>query len=100
MSCKEIALHRLDPRYEALRHVMWRAYDHAAVGKGEIRHGDDKKFEDQISGVITRLVGIGYPLGLSLKKYNEAQRLEKEAAINEIYGAINYLYLTVLELEK
>ena len=100
MSVKEIALHRLDPRYETLRHVMWRAYDHASIGKGEIRHGDDKKFEDQISGVITRLVGIGYPLGQSLKKYNESQRLEREKAVLELFGAINYLYLTILELEK
>jgi len=79
---------------------MWRAYDHAAIGKGEIRHGDDKPFEEQISGVITRLVGIGYPLGQSLKKYNESQRLEKEKAIAELFGAINYLYLAILELEK
>jgi len=100
MSCKEVVLHRLDPRYESLRHIMWRAYDHAAIGKGEIRHGDDKPFEEQISGVITRLVGIGYPLGQSLKKYNESQRLEKEKAIAELFGAINYLYLAILELEK
>lgn len=100
MSCKEIALHRLDPRYAELRRVMWLAYDHAAQGNGEIRHGDDQPFENQISGVITRLVGIGYPLGQSLKKYNEAQRLDKEAAINELYGAINYLHLTIMELEK
>jgi len=100
MSCKEIALYRLDPRYAELRRVMWLAYDHAAVGKGEIRHGDDQPFQEQISAVITRLVGIGYPLGQACKKYNESQRLDKEAAIAEIFGAINYLYLTVMELEK
>lgn len=100
MSVKEVALHRLDPRYESLRHVMWEAYDHATIGKGEIRHGDDKEFGEQISGVITHLVGVGYPLGQALKKHNESQRLAKEAAINELFGAINYLYLAILELEK
>lgn len=100
MNCKETALNRIDPRYESLRRIMWECYDHATIGKGEIRHGDGKPFEDQISGAITRLVGIGYPLGQAVKKYNESQRLEVEAAINEIKGAVNYLQLAILNLRQ
>jgi len=100
MSCKEITLNRIDPRYAELRRVMWDAYDHATLGKGEIRHADQKPFEEQISAAITKLVGIGYPLGQSLKKWNEHQRLEKEAAIKEIYGSVIYQLLAILELEK
>jgi len=99
MTRKETAINRIDPRYEGLRRVMWAAYDHATLGKGEIRHGDEKSFEDQISAVITRLVGIGYPLGQSLKKWDEHNRLEVEAAIEELYGAINYISLAVLNLK-
>jgi len=66
--------------------------------KGMCRHGDEKPFRDQISPVITRLVGIGYPLGQALKKENESHRLERNAAIKELLGAINYLAMAVIYL--
>jgi hypothetical protein len=63
---------------DPLRYVLDLAYRQAMApdGKGMTRHGSDKPFREQISSVITRLVGIGYPLGQALKKRDEASRLE------------------------
>jgi hypothetical protein len=85
---------------DPLRYVLDLAYRQAMApdGKGMTRHGSDKPFREQISSVITRLVGIGYPLGQALKKRDEASRLEKEAAIRELLGAINYLAMVVIHL--
>ena len=98
-SAKEIALLRSDTRYGRLAKVYLDCYDDAAIGKGEIRHGDDRPFEEQISSIITRLVGLGYPFGQALKKHDEHKKLELEAAIKELRGAINYLAVAIIHLE-
>lgn len=85
---------------DPLKYVLSLAYTHAMgrKGKGMQRHGSDLPFRDQISCVITRLVGPGYPLGQALKKQDEAQRLERDAAVLELLGAINYLAIEVINL--
>jgi len=86
-------------RYATLAKVLQRALEQAATGKGEDRHGSDEMFENQVSGVITDQVGLGYPCGQAIKKTLEADRLEKEAAVRELLGAINYLALAIIKLE-
>lgn len=88
------------PGYEMLRDVLERAYDQAARGKGAERHGKDLPFHLQPMQQIADMYGIGFMLGQVAKKIEEAQRLPKDRAINEILGAINYCAGAVIFLEK
>ena len=90
----------IDFKKDPLRFVLNAAYQQAMdpKQKGMIRHGSDKPFREQISCCITRLVGIGYPLGQALKKHDEAQRLEKKAAIHDLLGAINCVAIGIIAL--
>jgi len=81
----------IDPNYLRLQEVLWEAYDQAASGKGQERHSSGEAFQDQPICQITRSVGLGYPLGQAIKKILESQRLPKEQAVKELFGAINYL---------
>ena len=85
---------------DPLKFVLTLAYHHAMSPneKGMKRHGDDKPFRDQISSVITRMVGIGYPLGQALKKEDESKRLKRVAAVAELLGAINYLAIAIINI--
>jgi hypothetical protein len=83
-----------------LREVLQMAYAQAIVGKGKERHAEDKPFEDQVWASITRAVGIGFPTGQALKKWNEAKRLSKDSAIRELLGAINYIAMAIITLMK
>ena len=100
VSAKETALNRIDPRYEELRRVMWMAYDQATTGKGDIRHADILKWQNQMSLRITRMVGIGFPLGQALKKIEESLRLKKDDQIQELLGAVNYLLKAICYLDN
>ena len=85
------------PGYEKLYEVMLKAVDQAAWGKGRQRHAvDGQPFHEQQICEITRRVGRGYPLGQAIKKCIESQRLDRDAAVNEILGAINYLCADVI----
>lgn len=86
-------------QYATLRNVLDRAYEQAATGKGNERHGNMLNFERQPMQDVTKLVGLGFPLGQAIKKAQEATRLETDAAVKELLGAINYLAGAVIWLE-
>jgi hypothetical protein len=81
-----------------LQQALWQAQD----GKGHERHAsaDDQPFTDQPVLTITRAVGLGFPLGQAMKKIQECQRMDTDAAKRELLGAINYLAAAVLFLDE
>ena len=82
--------------YYPLFAVLTDALDQAQVGKGEERHGNGLSFMEQPILTITRAVGLGFPLGQAMKKIQECQRMDADAAKRELLGAINYLAAAVL----
>lgn len=92
MSCKEIALEGIATAeaYKTLEDILKAAYDHAATGKGKERHAAGQKFEDQPIMVLQKLFTNG-PLFQAGKKMHESQGMDKEAAVKELLGAINYI---------
>lgn len=81
--------------------VLVDAYTQASNGKGKDRHQkDDEPFEDQPICMFARRVGLGYPFGQAMKKIDEAARMEPEAAVHELLGAINYLAAAVIVLRE
>lgn len=86
--------------YEALAYVLEKALNQAAHGKGKERHATGEPFDQQPICAITRRVGFGYPLGQAEKKIEESQRLDTDASIFELLGAINYLAAAVICLEE
>ena len=85
---------------DPLRYVLNLAYQHAMTGKGQQRHGDFKPFCEQIWTRITRCCGLGFPIGQAMKKVEEAQRMNPDAAIQELLGGIVYLSMAVIDLMK
>ena len=81
--------------YEALAEVLAAAMEQAASGKGLDRHANGQSFDRQPMIDISRMVGIGFPLGQAQKKAQETALLaaagETAKAQAEILGAINYL---------
>jgi hypothetical protein len=65
-----------------------------------VRHGNGLSFMDQPALTITRAVGLGFPLGQAMKKIQESQRMDTDAAKRELLGAINYLAAAVLFLNE
>lgn len=88
------------PGYEDLFSVFLRAHNQAAYGKGNERHATGQPFAEQPIMKLTELYGPGFPLGQAGKKMQEALRLPKEAAINELLGAINYIAAYIIKLVK
>ena len=88
-----------DP-YISLRYVLELAVDQAANGKGKERHANGEPFDQQKICKISRAVGVGFALGQALKKAEESVRLNKEAALREILGAINYLAAAYIVLSE
>ena len=96
-------LRAVTPDYAALRRVLQGALDQATErGKGHERHGaQGVPFEEQDGMKIRELVGDGFTLGQALKKAMEASRMGKaEAARHELRGAINYIAMEILALER
>ena len=90
-----------DLEYLSLWSTLQDAWSQAAFGKGKDRHQkNDEPFEDQPICMFARRVGIGFPLGQAMKKIDEAARMEPEAAVNELFGAINYLAAAVIVLRE
>lgn len=87
------------PGYESLEDVLDRAYEQAARGKGHQRHGQGQPFEQQPMQTICDLYGPGFALGQAAKKAQESMRMEREPAVRELLGAINYLAGAVIWLE-
>ena len=80
------------PGYESLARVLHRAYDQAAQGKGAKRHACSRPFTEQPMQSISEL--LGSETGLlyqAMKKIQESQRMDQDAAIRELLGAINYI---------
>ena len=90
----------VQPAYYDLFIVLQKALYQAQDGKGAERHGNGLSFMDQPALTITRAVGLGFPLGQAMKKIQECQRMDPDAAKRELLGAINYLAAAILSLEK
>lgn len=88
--------------YEPLADILDAALMQAADGKGSERHGNGLPFADQPMMQITRMVGLGFPLGQVMKKAQEAHgmasRGQTDAARRELLGVINYAAGAVLAL--
>lgn len=88
-------------RYDELSRILRTAFAQAAIGKGERRHGGGLPWERQHTALITRELGIGFPLGQAMKKILEAPRLPTTARqVAELLGAINYIASAVYQLER
>ena len=81
------------PGYEELGRILAMALEQAQNGKGNARHQiGDTPFVKQPICELGRLYGTGYNFGQAAKKAHETGQLStKEAKLNELYGAINYL---------
>ena len=86
--------------YHDLFDVLREALEQAQDGKGAERHGNGLSFTEQPALTITRAVGLGFPLGQAMKKIQESQRMDTDAAKRELLGAINYLAAAVLFLDE
>ena len=87
--------------YHSLTCVLARAYEQAAKGKGAVRHADGRPFTEQPMQTISELLGTHEGLLYqAMKKIQESNRLEKEPAIRELLGAINYLAGAIIFLER
>ena len=88
------------PGYETLADVLSRAFDQAAAGKGQERHGNGKAFANQPMQHIINLYGPGFALGQAAKKTQEAQRLPSvDRQVTELLGAIVYVAGAVIAIE-
>lgn len=93
--------HMSVPGYESLAGVLRSAYLQAAAGKGAERHASGEPFHDQPICAINRLHGsIDGALFQAAKKAHEARRLPTNAALRELYGAINYLAAAAILIEE
>jgi len=90
--------------YKPLACVLDAAYSQAAYGKGKARHANGKPFINQPILALTRIYGLGYPMGQVSKKLEEAmgmlERGEFDAAMRECLGAIVYSAAACLYIEE
>lgn len=86
--------------YASLNLVLERAYDQAACGKGAQRHASDQPFDEQPMQKLIDLYGLGFALGQAGKKMQESLRMDTQAAVRELLGAINYIAGAIIHLEK
>lgn len=88
------------PGYASLANVLERAYGQAAHGKGAERHACQRPFTEQPMQTISRLIGSHDGLLYqAMKKIQESKRMDKDAAVRELLGAINYIAGAVIFLE-
>jgi hypothetical protein len=90
-------------QYTQLARVLHDAYGQAANGKGMERHADNEAFESQQICVINRWLRgnpVAGPIFQVVKKAVETTKLSPEAAIRELYGAINYAAAAIILLEE
>lgn len=94
-----------EPAYASLAGILQAAHDQAAVGKGRVRHSDDKPFLGQPIMEIARMLGgiDGHSYQI-MKKAQEAARMVRreqyDAAAQELFGVINYAAAAVLLLRE
>lgn len=88
--------------YASLRRVLDLAFAQAAEGKGKERHASEgTTFEAQ--PMVTEGLEVGsnhFAIGQARKKLRESTRLEKDATLREILGAINYAVGAYLVRER
>jgi hypothetical protein len=82
--------------YKDLKKVLDLALLQASEGKGKERHANNEPFTEQLIFIIEKLTN-SFQLGQAIKKIVESQRLEREAGIRELLGAINYISAKVIE---
>jgi len=79
-------------QYDSLIGVLGEALNQAVVGKGAERHAEpDEPFEKQVICEAGMRLGEAGPLYQAIKKIYESRRLEGEAGVKELLGAINYI---------
>jgi len=87
--------------YAALQDVLDRAWQQAGSGKGAERHGQALPFTEQpmqtISDLLNTQNGMLYQ---AMKKIQESTRMDRDAAVRELLGAICYTAGAVIWLEK
>lgn len=89
-----------DPKFGPLRHQLLRAYKMVAEGKGQVRHGAGRAWNDQPIITISRTVGSGFAVGQAMKKLEESTRMDDAAAVWELLGAIGYICAAVQIIEE
>lgn len=88
-----------DLQYQQLHEVLTSAYNQAAFGKGKERHADDEPFERQ--GICRRAQMFpGSALAQAHKKIEESTRLDGEAKVRELLGAINYIAAEIVAMRS
>ena len=100
----EIENIRVPTKYKPLFYALLGAFDQAAYGKGEDRHGLGKPLFDQPVFKIMSLTSEDFALGQVIKKAQEAHTLlqedpHSEAAIKELRGAIIYCAAAILHIK-
>lgn len=88
--------------YKSLTNVLIQAQLQASEGKGKERHASGELFEQQPICVLTRQLGMGFPLGQATKKILESQRLKTYPArsVAELLGAINYIAAAIIVINE
>jgi hypothetical protein len=86
--------------YELLERVLVQAYAQASHGKGKERHADGRPFHEQPMQTIAQQVGVGFITGQAMKKLGESTKMDRDAAIRELLGAIVYSAGAVIFLER
>jgi glutamine amidotransferase-like uncharacterized protein len=95
-------LSEIREEYQALLSVLIEALEQAQDGKGKIRHQAHaaEKFTDQVICEVGRRLGTGYNLGQAVKKIYESEALDEQSAINELFGAINYIAAAIILIRE
>lgn len=87
--------------YCKLEDVLQRAFNQASKGKGKERHGGDLPFGDQPMQIISELLKSERGLLFqAMKKIVESQRLDEDASIEELLGAIVYIAGAIIYKEQ
>lgn len=86
--------------YACLQEVLSRAYEQAATGKGAQRHAQAQRFDEQPMQKLIDLYGVGFAFGQAGKKMQESQRLDRDAGVRELLGAIVYIAGAIISMEK
>jgi len=86
--------------YVKLRLILNEAYEQAATGKGAERHANGKSWDEQPIAEIGRMVGIGFNTGQAIKKLQESSRMEPDAAVRELLGAIVYAASAIMLIRE
>lgn len=88
--------------YQPLHDVLMRALADAFAGKGRTRHAlpNEPLHEQPIIRLGEWMGSTHFAVGQACKKAIESTRLDRDAAVRELLGAINYLAAAVIQLER